>query len=61
MHKYTCNNDLLLINTDILCRLYRYNCIYYDYQLSKAARKFVEKFWRSNFGVTTGNFPCFQW
>ena len=35
--------------------------IYYDYQLSKAGRKFVEQFSRSNIGVTTGNFPCFQW
>ena len=34
---------------------------YYDYQLSKAGRKFVEKFWRSNLVVVTGNWPRFQW
>ena len=36
-------------------------CIYYGYQLSKAERKFVEKFSRSNFDVVTGNCLRFQW
>ena len=34
---------------------------YYDYQLSKAGREFVEKFWRSNLVVVTGNCLRFQW
>jgi len=34
---------------------------YYGYQLSKAGRKFVEKFSRSNFDVVTGNWLRFQW
>jgi len=55
--RHTARKICELIKTTVLMA-----CLfYYDYQLSKARRKFVEKFWRSNFGVTTGNFPCFQW
>ena len=34
---------------------------YYNYQLRKVRRKFVEKYWRSNFVVVTGNWLRFQW
>ena len=35
--------------------------VYYGYQLSKAGRKFVEKFSRSSFDVVTDNWLRFQW